>query len=82
MKAKFVEKWFDTVNKKFVLVYEYRGCKYEVIDHSWNGGEPLSWQHNNEQARIDDMLDRKTNENFIAEDAQVGFDLFWEYVNS
>ena len=44
---------------------------------------PLSWQHKNEQAHIDHMLDDqpKHDPNFKPEDAQIGFDMFWEYVN-
>lgn len=82
MKAKFVEKFYDT-DKNPVLVYEYRGQKYEVVDYGWKGGEPLSWQHNYQQAAIDDNIEKAKNKNpnFKGENAQVGFDLFWAYVN-
>ena len=81
MKAKFIEKFYDN-NNDSVLVYEYKGFTYEVIDHGWKGGEPLSWQHKNEQAHIDEMIERLSRpKNQVSEPAQVGFDLFWEYVN-
>lgn len=83
MKAKFIEKWYDNINKNNVLVYEYREHKYEVVDYGWKGGEPLSWQHNCEQAHIDELIEREKNKdkNFVSENAQVGFDMFWAYVN-
>ena len=80
MKAKFIEKWYDHINKHPVLVYEYRNYKYEVIDYGWKGGEPLSWQHKMEQAHIDEMIERelrKSNE-YVPQNAEVGFELFWE----
>lgn len=56
-KAKKIEsyrdKYFSTV------VYEYRGCKYEVTYA--NGWQvcctPARIQHRDEQAKIDDMID-------------------------
>lgn len=83
MVPKFISKEYDSINKNFILTYEYRNYRYEVIDFGWNGGMPLSWQHKNEQAHIDHMLDDqpKHDPNFKPEDAQIGFDMFWEYVN-
>lgn len=81
MKAQFVEKFYDT-DKNPVLVYEYRNHKYEVVDYGWKGGEPLSWQHKLAQAHIDEIISREEKAtNFKGENAQVGFDLFWAYVN-
>ena len=81
MKAQFVEKFYDT-DKNPVLVYEYRNHKYEVVDYGWKGGEPLSWQHKLAQAHIDEIISREEKAtNFKSENAQVGFDLFWAYVN-
>ena len=83
MKAKFIEKYYD-VDRNPVLVYEYRNCRYEVIDYGWKAGcNSLGWQHKNEQAHIDEFLDnpKPHDEAFRPEPASVGFDLFWEYVN-
>lgn len=55
MKARFIEKYYMLGHP--VLVYEYRGYKYDVTDYGWNGGEPLSWQHANEKARIDRQIE-------------------------
>lgn len=82
MKAKLIERSYDHINKHPVLVYEYRNRRYEVIDYGWKGGEPLAWQHRNEQAHIDEMIERESKpKKRDAESAQVGLDLFWEYVN-
>lgn len=83
MKAKFIERFYDYINRHPVLVYEYRNHRYEVIDFGWKGGTPLSWQHKNEQAHIDEMIEResKRNPDFKSEPAEIGFNLFWEYVN-
>lgn len=83
MKAKFIEKFYDN-EKHPVLVYEYRGCRYEVIDYGWKGGEPLSWQHKNEQVRIDEELDNPPahDPNFVPKSAEEGFKIFWDFVNS
>ena len=71
MKAKFIRAyWFQ--NRKY-LEYEYRGQKYSVLA-DWNA-EPLSWQHRSEQDLIDMRLDTKC---VATENAQAGFDLFWE----
>lgn len=80
LKAKFIERTYD-VNKLPVLVYEYRGFRYEVIDYGWRGGEPLSWQHANEQARIDELIEREEkakNSTFVAEPAEIGLEKFFQ----
>lgn len=85
MKAKFIEKYFDNEHHP-ILIYEYKGFKYEVIDYGWKGGEPLNWQHRNEQTRIDAEIERMENrENspkIEIESAEKGLEMFWEYVNS
>jgi hypothetical protein len=59
MKAKFVGKYYGTgFDRDYVyLEYEYRGRKYEVYENRAKGNEPLSWQHKNAQARIDDEIE-------------------------
>ena len=79
MKAKFIGKTYG-VDGNPVLEYEYRGRKYEVIDYGWKGGEPLGWQHKNEQAKIDqqiEMEEKKKSSSYVGEPAQVGLDLFF-----
>lgn len=79
MKAKFVEKYYLLGNA--VLVYEYKGYKYDVTDYGWKGGEPLSWQHKNEQAHIDELIARENRKtNYVEEPAQIGLDMFFESV--
>lgn len=82
MKSRFISKEYDPINKNFILTYEYRNNRYEVIDFGWNG-EPLSWQHKREQIHIDEMLDNppKHDPNFKPENAQIGLDAFFEYIN-
>lgn len=80
-KAKFVGKIYSPEGFP-VLTYLYRGRKYDVIDYGWRGGEPLSWQHKNEQAHIDDMIDKESKSSGAAgEPAEIGFEIFWESVN-
>jgi hypothetical protein len=59
MKAKFIGKYYGTgFDRDYVyLEYEYRGRKYEVYENRAKGNEPLSWQHKNAQARIDDEIE-------------------------
>lgn len=53
--AKFVKKEY-TLEGFPLLTYLYRGREYSVIDYGWHGGEPLSWQHKNEQTKIDQEI--------------------------
>lgn len=61
MKAKFIGKYYGTgFDRDYVyLEYEYRGRKYEVYENRAKGNEPLSWQHKNAQARIDDEIENE-----------------------
>lgn len=64
------------------LLYEYRGHEY-IITKDNNGymGMPLWKQHQEEQARIDKMIEDEGKP--ILEwnpEAQEAFELFWEYV--
>lgn len=66
------------------LLYEYRGHEY-IITKDNNGymGTPLWKQHQEEQARIDKMIEDEGKP--IPEwnpEAQEAFELFWEYVES
>lgn len=66
------------------LLYEYRGHEYIVTAHN-NGywGDSLREQHQEEQAKIDAMIENK--DKLIPEytgEGEKGFELFWEYVNA
>lgn len=66
------------------LLYEYRGHEY-IITKDNNGymGTPLWKQHQEEQARIDKMIEdagKPIPEQKYEGSGQEGFDLFWEYV--
>lgn len=67
------------------LLYEYRGHEYIITKHN-NGysGDPLWKQHQEEQERIDKMIENEGKpipEWKYEGSAQEGFDAFWEYVN-
>ena len=72
------DKHMDTVE------YEYRGCTYEVRyakDWTISITSPRI-QHRDAQARIDEMIDNPAPERRCTEDAQVGFDKLWEYIQT
>lgn len=78
--AKLIKKEY-TVEGFAMLTYSYRGKQYKVIDYGWHGGEPLSWQHKNEQAKIDKeivMENKRMNSDFVEEPAEVGLEMFWK----
>ncbi len=81
-KGKYIRSFTDT-DGATVHVFEYRNHEYEVIDSGWKGGhQPAYAQQRMEQDHIDELIDREEKmKNFKGEDAQVGFDLFWNYVN-
>ena len=58
-KAKYIGKWVDTSYGQCIihLEYEYRGHRYEVTENRRKGNTPLSWQHENEQGRIDELIE-------------------------
>ena len=64
------------------LWYEYRGHKYCVVkDNNGYMGTPLRVQHEEEQRKIDEMIDnpKPVQEAQYEGSAQEGFDLFWDY---
>lgn len=68
------------------LFYEYRGHEYIITKHN-NGymGESLKLQHEKEQRKIDESIERENDE--IPEweyegSAQEGFDMFWNYLET
>lgn len=78
--AKFIKKEY-TLEGFPMLTYLYRGKQYKVIDYGWYGGEPLSWQHKNEQAKIDqeiEMENKRMNSDFVEEPAETGLEMFWK----
>ena len=64
MKAKFLCKYYGSNYEKNILYleYEYRGYKYTVYQNLSKGNEFLSWQHRNEQDRIDKLIDEEENQ--------------------
>ena len=85
-KAKYIGRWIDTAYGQFVihLEYEYRGHQYEVTENRNKGNIPLSWQHENEQGRIDTLIEaeNKPKKPYRYEDtAEYAFELFWQSVN-
>lgn len=65
------DKYFTTI------VYEYRGCTYEVTySNGWQVCcTPAYVQHRDEQAKIDEMLDNTKTE---TESHPVDLDEIWE----
>lgn len=91
MKAKFIKALRNNPLDKHAwehtdLLYEYKGYQYIVTKHN-NGYafDSLYHQHQEEQKRIDDMIERKNQpipEWKYEGSAQEGFDIFWDYVES
>ncbi len=77
MKAKFL---FRDKKDPSVWWYEYRGHTYCIqVDTEWS----LSYQHKLEQEKIDNQieLDEKMSK-FKGEPAEVGFQMFWDYLDN
>ena len=75
-KAKKIETYRD---KYFTtIVYEYRGCKYEVTyANGWQVCCTPAWiQHRDEQAKIDEMIDNPKPETHKSQ--KMDFDEIWE----
>ena len=65
------------------LMYEYRGHTYFVTkDNNGYMGTPLWKQHEEEQRKIDKMIEDegKPSKYIERNGADEGFELFWEYV--
>lgn len=65
-----------------VLIYEYRGRQYEVVDNPWDEFHPLWQQHKDAQQKIDEALDAapKPKKELKPEDtAEYGINKFMEY---
>lgn len=62
MKAKFIGKVYDRYGKYVDLEYEYKGYTYFIRNHfSGNAmDEGLYQQHKEEQERIDNLINKKT----------------------
>ena len=62
MKAKFIRKVYDRYGKYVDLEYEYKGHTYFIRRHfSGNAmDESLYQQHKEEQKRIDNLINNKT----------------------
>ena len=73
--AEFIGKSYDKNGYAVHLFYRYRGHEYMITDERNGYSETLATKHRNEQRRIDEALDWKSNS---TEDAQKGFDLFFD----
>lgn len=73
-KAKYIGKYYGTGydRNNVYLEYEYRGMTYTVMENRAKGNEPLSWQHQSEQSRIDMILDAP-----ITETEPIDWDEIW-----
>lgn len=85
-KVKCIRKYYGTgYDRDYVyLVYEYRGHEYTVYENTAKGNEPLAWQHRNEQARIDRLIEEQSRPKkpYRYEDsAQHGIDCFFDYIS-
>lgn len=67
----FRDKYFTTI------IYEYRGCKYEVTySNGWQVCCSPAWiQHRDAQSEIDEMLD---NPKKLAQVSPISMDEIWE----
>lgn len=84
MKAKYIGKWTDTSFGQHMvyLEYEYRGHRYTVYENRCKGNIPLSWQHANEQGRIDSLIEMesKPKKPFDpADTCEAALDALWNY---
>ena len=64
------------------LEYEYRGMSYTVYENRNKGNIPLSWQHANEQGRIDSLIEMesKPKKPFDpADTCEAALDKLWNY---
>ena len=61
-KAKFIRKYYGRGYDRdsVYLVYEYRGHEYTVYENMAKGNVPLAWQHRDEQAHIDNLIEEQS----------------------
>lgn len=76
-KATYICKYVDRSFGQYMvyLEYEYRGKRYTVYENKRKGSEPLQWQHVNEQARIDKLIEM---ENKKPTGNPINLDEIWE----
>ena len=82
LKAKYIGKTYGTgYDRDMVfLEYEYRGYRSEVYENRAKGNEPLSWQHANEQGRIDTLIEQAQKPHTQpTETVQESLDKLWDY---
>lgn len=63
-KATFVRKFYGRGYDAHMvyLVYSYRGHEYTVYEKLAKGNSPLAWQHRDEQAIIDRLIEQEERE--------------------
>ena len=81
MKAKYIGKFADTSFGQYIvnLEYEYRGHRYMVYENKRKGSEPLSWQHANEQGRIDRLIEMEEKASSNSE--AINLDEIWNMLD-
>lgn len=82
-KAKFIRKYYGRGYDRdsVYLVYEYRGHEYTVYENMAKGNVPLAWQHRDEQANIDNLIEEQSRPKkpYRYEDSwQAGVDAFYD----
>ena len=80
MKAKYIGKYVDTSYGQHMvyLEYEYRGHRYTVYENRCKGNIPLSWQHANEQGRIDSLIEMESRPK-VDPEIESGLAMLWNY---
>lgn len=87
-KAKYIGRYESNKYGEHIvyLEYEYRGYKYTVYENRNKGNEPLSWQHKNEQGRIDSLIKieecEKEREKEPHETVEDALNKFFEYLET
>ena len=85
-KATFLRKYYGhgyTADMVY-LDYSYRGHEYTVCENRVKGNEPLSWQHRQEQLRIDRLVEwgNRSESSCCCEDAQSVLDWFLDTIEN
>lgn len=77
MKAKFIGKLYDRYGKYVDLEYEYKGYIYFIRNHfSGNAmDENLYQQHKEEQKKIDNLINNKTE---VKKEGSFDFGEIWD----
>ena len=87
-KAEYIGRYESNEYREYIvyLEYKYRGYKYTVYENRNKGNEPLSWQHKNEQGRIDRLINieecEKGREKVPRTTVEDALNKFFEYLET